>query len=53
MPDKEIRFARLACLGLALLVLWQPLNAVTLVTWSCVFTLAGLAASLRVIGRLG
>jgi pimeloyl-ACP methyl ester carboxylesterase len=49
MDKKEIRFARLACLGLALLVLCQPLNAATLITWGCVLAL-GFGLALMVSG---
>ena len=50
----ESRFAKLSCLALIALATWQPLPAIAaLVTWGCAIALAGFAASLRIIGRLG
>ena len=52
--NREYWFARLACLCLIVLVMWQPLPTLAaLVTLGCALALAGLAASLRIIGRLG
>ena len=48
------RCARLTCIALVGIAIWQPLPAVAaLVTWGCAIALAGFTASMRVIGRLG
>lgn len=52
--NREYWFSRLASLALLALAIWQPLTtAAAVVTWGCAIALAGIAASLRTVGRLG